>query len=205
MKKILAVVSVGAVAICCGGAAETGVTDGADAGGEGGASSDAAGANDGARGAPGAVVADGGTGAEAGAPGGTTSTLLCGSATCLIPTESCCLSSVNSTFAFACVVGATCPAASGSGDGGGNGQNGDTASLKCTSAANCAAGTVCCVSAPNNGATSECKPSCAPMDAQLCDPAAATTGCAPAEPCSSRKIDDWGLPPTFGTCGGKGN
>ena len=137
-------------------------------------------------------------------PGGSTGALSCGTASCLIPGESCCLSETGGTFSFSCVVGATCPAAAGDGGGNNNGQNGNTATLKCTSAANCAAGTVCCVSKVNNGATSECLTSCGGGGgggdtAQLCDPSAATTGCAAAQPCSSKNVDEWGLPPTFGT------
>jgi hypothetical protein len=207
MKKILALLASSAVTLCCGGAASTGL----DAPADGGAGADALATGDGGpRGAPGTVVANGGTGAggAAGAPGGSTSALSCGTASCVIPGESCCLTETGGAFSFSCVVGSSCPAAAGdAGPGGnGNGQNGNTATLQCTSAANCAAGTVCCVSAPNNGTTSsECKTSCTGDVAQLCDPNAATTGCAAAQPCSSRNIGDWGLPQTFATCGGKGN
>jgi hypothetical protein len=206
MKKTLALLASSAVAVCCGGASNTGL----EAPPDGGANTTTTG-NGGARGTPGTVVANGGTGAggAAGAPGGSTSALSCGTASCVIPGESCCLTEAGGTFSFACVVGSSCPAAAtdaGAG-GNGNGQNGNTATLQCTSAANCAAGTVCCVSSPNNGATSECKTTCTGDVAQLCDPSAsaATTGCAAAQPCSSKNIGDWGLPPTFGTCGGKGN
>jgi hypothetical protein len=47
--------------------------------------------------------------------------------------------------------------------------------------------------------------------AQLCDPKAAVSGCplgdggADAGACLSTQIGDWGLPPTYATCGGKGN
>ncbi len=210
-KKILALIASGAVAICCGGAAESPEIAPAD----GGADTDALATGDGGpgapRGAPGTVVADGGTGtgAEAGAPGGSTAALSCGTASCFIPAESCCLTETGGAFSFACVVGSSCPGAAGDGGGNGNGQNGDTATLKCTGAANCAAPTVCCVSSVNNGATSECKTTCdgggGGDTAQLCDPSAAVTGCAAAQPCSSRNIDEWGLPASFGTCGGKGN
>ena len=191
--------------ICCGGSAATGL----DVPSDGGADALATG-NGGARGAPGTVVANGGTtaGGTAGGPGGTTAALSCGTASCSIPGESCCLTEAGGTFSFACVVGSSCAAAVG--DAGAAGRNVDTATLRCTSAANCAAGTVCCVSTVNNGAASECKTSCSGGGgggdtAQLCDPSAATTGCAAAQPCSSMNISDWGLPSTFATCGGKGN
>lgn len=206
MKKILALIATSAVALCCGGASQTAI----DAAADGGAGAEASTTADGGpRGAPGTVVADGGTGAgaEAGAPGGSATALSCGTASCVIPSESCCLTEAGGTFSFSCVVGSSCPGAASDAGGNGTGQNGDTATLKCTSAANCAGGTVCCVSAVNSGVTSECKTSCGGGGdtAQLCDPASATPGCPAAEPCSSKDIGDWGLPPTFGTCGGKGN
>ncbi len=81
---------------------------------------------------------------------------------------------------------------------------GDMAGIKCSGAANCGAGTVCCIS--QNGA-SACAASCSRNGAQLCDPAvaAAASGCGDAGACSSMNIGDWGLPDTFGTCGGVGN
>lgn len=91
--------------------------------------------------------------------------------------------------AYACVAAATCPRPPG---------GGDTAALKCSGAANCAAGTVCCVRDQNGNAASECKPTCGNNEAQLCDPTAANTGCPSADPCSSNNIGDWGKlrPPT---------
>jgi hypothetical protein len=64
---------------------------------------------------------------------------------------------------------------------------------------------VCCVQQVNNGATSECKATCGNNSAQLCDKNATVTGCAAADMCSSRNINDWNLPATYATCGGKGN
>jgi hypothetical protein len=83
--------------------------------------------------------------------------------------------------------------------------------LKCTGQANCAAGSICCVSPTMTGAASACVvgTTCGANSAQLCDPGAAPTGC-PADAgmgsaCSSANIGDWGLKPPFATCGGKGN
>jgi hypothetical protein len=39
---------------------------------------------------------------------------------------------------------------------------------------------------------------------QLCNPAAPDSGCPHADPCSTSNIQDWGLPQSFGTCGGRG-
>jgi hypothetical protein len=76
------------------------------------------------------------------------------------------------------------------------------AALKCSGAANCASGMVCCIGP--NGA-SACAASCTRDQAQLCDPNAMMSGCGDAGACSSMNIGDWGLPRTFATCGGLGN
>lgn len=151
--------------------------------------------------------ADGGN--EGGSPGGSTSTLSCGSATCSIPAQSCCITNPPgpNNFAFACVTGG-CAVDAGPGGGGD-----PPTALKCSGQANCGPGTVCCVSTGNNTTTSECKASCGGGGggggdtAQLCDPAApaASNGCPQNAPCSTNNIGDWGLPNTFGTCGGQGN
>jgi hypothetical protein len=109
---------------------------------------------------------------------------------------------VTAGTAYSCSAsGAGCAAV----DAGGNGNNGDTVALKCSGAANCAAGTVCCVRQVNNGAASDCKASCTQNEAQLCDKGATPTGCATSVSCSSKNIGDWSLPDTYATCGGKGN
>lgn len=153
-------------------------------------------------------VLDGGSSAEAG-PGGNTSGLACGSVSCPTTGAVCCAYppsgdlDAGAGYAYLCVGGATCPI----GDAGaGSGAQTPTV-LTCTGAANCAAGTVCCV-APNDsnqGAqshTSTCKATCGDGEAQLCDPAAASPGCTASAPCSSANIASWELPPTFATCGG---
>lgn len=149
---------------------------------------------------------DGGT---EGGPGGTTTTLTCGSATCLIPGETCCVTNPPGpgTFAFGCVVGTTCPVP----DAGAGGGDRPTA-LQCSSAANCGPGTVCCATTGAQGTSSECKATCnggggGGESAQLCDlnAPAASNGCPQNQACSSNNIGDWGLPQSFATCGGRGN
>jgi hypothetical protein len=145
------------------------------------------------------VTADGGVNADA-RPGGDTTKIACGATTCPIPAESCCVIDLDRGTAYACVAGTTCPRAPrGEGDG-------RSAALRCSSAANCAAGTVCCVREEREERTvSECKATCADREEQLCDPALADggSGCPANERCSTESIRDWGLPRTFGTCGGR--
>ncbi|HSO38917.1 MAG TPA: hypothetical protein VLT33_40590 [Labilithrix sp.] len=137
---------------------------------------------------------DGGINPPDAGPGGNTSVLACGSTSCAIPAETCCVSQVGGGgTAYGCAV--SCMA--------GGGGGGDTA-LKCSGQANCAAGTVCCVRQVNNGAASECKASCTNKEAQLCSLTAAVSGCV-GSMCSSQNIGDWGLPTTYATCGGQGN
>lgn len=146
------------------------------------------------------VTADGGIDPPNAGPGGDTATIACGATTCPIPAETCCVSEVGGSGnnAFACVASATCPTVP---------SGGETAALKCTGAANCGPGTVCCIRYNEPRAASECKASCGKNEAQLCDPKAADGGgCPAADPCSNDNIGDWGkLPDGFATCGGKGN
>jgi hypothetical protein len=149
----------------------------------------------------GAFAADGGMSNEAG-PGGNTSSLACGSAQCSIPAQVCCVSGGGNgagggVFAYACVMGASCPMAMG--------NNNPPTALKCSSSANCNAGTVCCVKQNGQDTESSCQVTCGNNDAQLCDPAAASSGCAAGVMCSAANIGDWGLPRSFATCGGVGN
>lgn len=141
---------------------------------------------------------DGGIDPPDAGPGGTTSTIKCGSTTCAIPAQTCCVDTLPGNMtAYGCAT--TCP---GLDAGGGGGI--DTAALKCSGQANCAAGTVCCVRQVNNAAASECKASCAGTEAQLCDVNVAASGCN-GNTCSNNNIGDWNLPPSYATCGGKGN
>ena len=155
--------------------------------------------------ADGAFVADGGSADDAG-PGGSASSLPCGSAQCRIPAETCCVSSNPNPppdFFYGCYSGA-CPLDAGAGAGA---SAGAVTSLKCSGAANCAAGTVCCVyENANKQVVSDCLASCGAGQAQLCDPGAAISGCSAASgACSSANVTDWGLPATYATCGGVGN
>jgi hypothetical protein len=203
-----------AIGLGCGGASATDVTtappgDGglADGASSSGASSSGASSSSGGS-SSGSVGPDGGLNPPDAGPGGTTSQITCGATSCAIATEVCCVSRTNAGTAYGCATGTTCPGAGGGdgGGGGGGGGGGDVVALKCSGAANCAPGTVCCVDQTNNGATSACLPSCGQGQAQLCDPTAGTaTGCAVNQPCSSNNIGDWGLPRTYATCGGKGN
>lgn len=151
----------------------------------------------------GGVTADGGIDPADAGPGGDTANVACGATTCPIPAEICCVSDVpNGGRGYVCVAGATCPTPAG---------GGDTTALQCTSAANCAAGTVCCVKQDKGVTASACQPSCGGGTgggdtAQLCDRGAPDGGGCPASaPCSNENIGDWGLPRTFATCGGRGN
>lgn len=161
----------------------------ADGGGDGGTSS-------------GALGGDGGIDPPDAGPGGDLTKVTCGATSCAIPAETCCVSDVgNGALGYACTAGTTCPRLTG---------GGDTTALKCTSAKNCAAGTVCCVMQTKGVTTSSCQATCTSGNgtdsAQLCDPSAGDGGgCPAADPCSNKSINDWGLPKTFGTCGGKGN
>lgn len=182
------------VVLGCGGSAGSGllVADVADGG------ADAASGGSGAGGSATGAGSSGSTipGGNVGGPGGDTQSLACGSVSCAIPAESCCVSETNG---FACIGGTTCPAP----DAGGGGSS---TALRCSGAANCPAGTACCVYETNGVVAADCKPSCGKSEAQLCDPTAATSGCAPGSgACSSKNISDWGLPHGYATCGGVGN
>lgn len=213
-----AVVSASATCLGCGGSAGSldlignpSAADGGAEGGAGGASGGGSGSGSGSGGATdaggttdGATIAmggDGGVNPPGAGPGGNTSQLACGSTSCAIPGESCCVVSSGGNTAYGCVSGTSCPAPP---PGGG----GDSIALKCSSAANCSAGTICCVSKQGSVATSACQLTCtASYEAQLCDLNAPSTGCPPnaSSACSSNNVGDWGLPSTYATCGGIGN
>lgn len=181
-----------------GGAASSSSGATSSSGSSGSSATNKDGGGDG--GSSGALGGDGGIDPPDAGPGGSTSAITCGATSCALPAEQCCVSSVPGpgNLSYGCIAAsdAGCPQP----DGGG-----DVTSLKCSAQANCPASTVCCVRQTNNGAASECKATCAGTEAQLCDPNAATTGCAAQIPCSSKNVTDWGLPNTYATCGGKGN
>lgn len=156
---------------------------------------DAASGTDAAAGQKEAGGGEGGINPPDAGPGGTTSVISCGSTSCSIPAEACCVDRISGSMtSYNCA--SACP---------GLDAGADTIALKCSGQSNCAAGTVCCVrQTGNNGAASDCKPSCTANEAQLCDLAAAVSGCTGAA-CSSNNIGDWNLPKAYATCGGKGN
>ena len=193
LARITAVLMLGAAGLGCSGAPVT-VADGDGGpgvdGGAGGQDGSTTGTVDAS------VFAEGGSPSDAG-PGGTTAAIACGNASCALPASACCVyTSQNPPPPFTYVCSPQCPQAPGS-DG--------LAQLKCSGAANCPSTQVCCVSRTNTGSASECKAACTGNDAQLCDPRSAQAGCPANAPCSSDKIGDWRLPPTFGTCGGRVN
>jgi hypothetical protein len=61
---------------------------------------------------------------------------------------------------------------------------------------------VCCGSLSGGGAGSECRATCASGEVQVCDPAAAVSGCG-VDTCSAQNASDWGAPQGTGTCGGR--
>lgn len=138
-----------------------------------------------------------------GGPGTSTTELRCGVSTCSIPGQSCCVDFSQGPpqeLSFACVNGSDCPAPD---SGPTAGQPG--VSLKCQGAANCQAGTVCCISKIQNTVFARCTPVCGTGEAQLCEPNATAPGCSNVSgSCSSANVESWGLPSSYGTCGGVG-
>lgn len=136
---------------------------------------------------------DGGSSGDAGVTIGDTTTQTCGGAPCTIADHLCCVS--NGAADKNCIAKAqTCGAAGAT----------DNASLSCSGQANCAPNTKCCIRVTATGTVSECKATCAAGEGQLCDSAAAVTGCSADSGCSSENIEKWNLPDTYATCGGVG-
>jgi hypothetical protein len=188
----------------CGGSAGNAdlVAPAEDAGADAASNDGASGGGDASSGGDGAAPAprggDGGVNPPDAGPGGSVDQIACGATSCAIPAQTCCVTRTNGGAAYGCVSGTSCAPSGGGGGGAGT-------ALKCSASANCPAGRVCCVRQVNNGAASDCQTVCGNKEAQLCDPAAAATGCAPGASCSSKNIGDWGLPATYATCGGVGN
>jgi hypothetical protein len=139
---------------------------------------------------------DGGTLADGG-PGGTTTSITCGTTTCALPGQVCCVYDTDGaqTFTFTCVTGTTCPALPNTED--------NPPALSCASAANCAATDVCCLTqAQDDSLSSACKPAdqCTGDSVVLCDPAQPNVGCQAPDECSSNDIKDWNLPNGYGFC-----
>jgi hypothetical protein len=196
MRRILALTACAALvagAWACGGTDSSLSDAGADGtvpNGDGGGGNDSGGGGDGGGGGDsgggndGSVVGDGAVG-DAG-----NVSISCGSTTCGIA-DTCCVKSQGADAGAFCVTGA-CPAMQ--------------TALKCSKAADCAMGLVCCATIDqNNNVSSTCAATCTGNNsAPLCDPKS-DAGCPPMQPCSTNNIGDWNLPNTFGTCGGKGN
>jgi hypothetical protein len=189
-----------------GGADATTAPDGSPADDASGAADTATASDTGTGGsftdAPPTATTDGGGSNDAG-PGGNTSTITCGSASCSLAGSFCCVYNNKNPppeFVFGCATGSGCPTRAGAKS---------PIALACSSAANCPASTVCCLKDDGNTIRSECAATCVDSSnvttAQLCDPSAATTGCPSSDPCSSDNINDWKLPNGFATCGGKSN
>lgn len=149
-----------------------------------------------------AITGDGGAADDAG-PGGSVSQISCGSTSCALATDFCCVydnKNAPPDFLFTCASGSACPNLAG---------GKDPTALGCSSAANCPTSTVCCIRDDGNRIWSECSATCTDTGsitaAQLCDPNAASTGCPTSDPCSNNSIGDWKLPDGFATCGGRGN
>ncbi len=226
LSSSAAVVFLGALAwVGCGGSDATLARTGGDADGspEGAASSDGSTSN----GDDGSSATDGSNGGETdagagdGRPGGDQKSLPCGTMTCALPAQVCCLFGRGggaSTKVECAADNCSTLFDDGGFDAGPlNGDGGvNLTQLKCTGQANCAVGSICCVHPVSAGANdvlvSECLvgATCANAgkSAQLCDPRVAVTGCPASgqlSMCSSTNIGDWGLAPPFATCGGIGH
>lgn len=131
-------------------------------------------------------------------PGGTTSALSCGTSTCALPGQLCCIAGPAAGPSYACVTGTSCPIVN-------PGNNPGSAALSCSVQSNCTAGLFCCLDIVSGQSVSTCKSSCAASPAQLCDRFIADNGCAVQKPCSNANTNDFGLPATYATCGGVKN
>jgi hypothetical protein len=122
--------------------------------------------------------------------------LRCGARTCLLPAEQCCVyeSPTGGPSQYACTTSANCPNRPPS-------QN--SVALQCEAAANCPAGTRCCIIDSQGNLHSRCQDGCpAPNAATLCDRSAIPTGCPGNAPCSTNNSESWSLNSNFATCGG---
>jgi hypothetical protein len=146
-------------------------------------------------------------------PGGDGAVVSCGSASCNLPNETCCVyDEPSASFLVSCSNGATCPnIAVDAGDGG------DAAALvgialQCEVSENCPVDHICCLTKyPNGTVSSHCEAQCAggTLSVQMCSVTASDAGCevpdggdAGLATCSTDNIQTWGLPNGFATCGG---
>jgi hypothetical protein len=214
LKKSIPLIAAGVVGwVGCGGSdgASTLLVPQVEAGALDAQAGDGGATDGGLTGDGGTAVDGGGTFGDAGGPGGDTTMIPCGGATCNIPAQVCCVDMGGVGTTYSCTSGACGKIVMDGGDAAAMGGNGDVAALGCTATANCAKGSICCIhQPPNGGVVSECTVgnTCGKNAAQLCDPSAAAPGCPASGPdavCSSAKIGSWGLTPPFATCGGIGN
>lgn len=115
----------------------------------------------------------------------------CGTSTCKV-VETCCVYTNLGSAQYECHV--SCPQP----------QGGDQLSaLACAGMADCHPGQVCCIQRSGSQNASVCSAApCTGNQVQLCDPSTQDAGCPANAACSSKNINDWALPGTFGTCGG---
>jgi hypothetical protein len=182
-KEMVSVVVAVALIMACGG--DSGTTDGGtdgsvtgDSGKDGTTQSDANPGND----------ASGSDGAGNDGNGG--SSIACGTGSCALPAESCCVDP-GPPIVYACT-GEAGPCAQG------------TASIKCGSAADCTGGQVCCIDGNVDPMVAACAATCTgAMKAMLCDPTAtdAVNKCGDAGACGNTNINNWNLTTKYGTCG----
>ncbi|MBV9948772.1 MAG: hypothetical protein JOZ69_18130 [Myxococcales bacterium] len=127
----------------------------------------------------------GDTGRNDGSADASLAVFACGTRTCTLGTQTCCVAGGSRGPAMqtaTCVTGTQCPAAA-------------SAALRCTQSADCDATQVCCFSESGPTPTSRCLAQCGPNERQLCDPTA--TGDCPGRRLACMPLN---LPVTLGTC-----
>ena len=124
--------------------------------------------------------------------GGGMNTTTCGTTSCPLPAESCCVTP-GGTPSYACTGGdaGTC-------------QQGDV-QMQCMSNNDCPSSKVCCLDATNDPASAACATTCNGQNqAVLCDPklTAAQNRCGDAGACGTTNDNTWNLSSKVsGTCG----
>jgi hypothetical protein len=209
---------VASIVAACGGASFSALTTGDDGDGggvaaDGGIDSEGLGAEGGSKSdsgpnkpeAGGAADSSSG-GVDAADTGPPITHVKCGSIACAEP-QFCCIYStaVPGSFDSQCNSSASCPS-----------KVGDTltATLACSAAGNCSIGDVCCITkdGTSGAVTSKCMSPSACRNsgsggttaAFLCNPLAGANECpSSAGPCENNNINAWGLPDSYGTCGGE--
>lgn len=136
-----------------------------------------------------ASTADASARTPMGKPGGSTSSLPCGTATCSIPAQACCAYRTTGQTVFTASCATTCPAAGGTTD--------RVSTIKCSGPFNCAAGDRCCYATNGTSTTTSCKPSCGNQEVALCDPGASNQ-CGQFRSC--RRFGNDTMPSSYGYC-----